>query len=353
MQLFENTRLGGIDVKNRVVRSATATFMADDKGQVTDRVKALYKDLSEGEIGLIIFEDTGVGESTLESKHLMINDDSYVQGYRDIVDQIHSTGGKTIIQLSHSGILKKGNHFIDVTDGFDETLITVEDIKMIVEMYGDAALRSQKAGFDGVQIHAAHGYFLTKFLSPFFNRRKDAYGGTIENRTRIVVEIFNTIKQKCGADYPVWLKLNSSDFMTEQNTNTLREAKEIALIMDNAGIDAIEVSGGVSVGIHGPARKKIFTQEKEAYHKDNAVEIAKMVSVPVIVVGGFRSVEIAEQTLQENNIEAVSLSRPLIREPHLVKRWMTEDTSKALCVSCNACFNMDGATCVFNRKKKA
>jgi len=353
MKLFEKTTIGGIEVRNRVMRSATATFMADERGYVTPRVKEVYKDLSKGEIGLIIFEDTGVGEITLESMHLMIGNDSYIEGYKEIVDQIHSNGGKTVIQLSHSGILRKGEDMVDVTDGFDEELIMKKDISEIVELFGDAALRAQKAGFDGVQIHAAHGYFVTKFLSPFFNRRNDEYGGSVEKRAEVVVEILNNIKSKCGAGYPVFLKLNSSDFMKEENTNTLTEAKQIASIMDEAGIDAIEVSGGVAGGEHGPARRKIFKKEDEAYHKDYAVEIAREISAPVIIVGGFRSLDVIEAALEGHNIEAVSLSRPLVREPHLVKRWKNGDTSKAKCISCNACFNMDGAICAFNRKKKA
>lgn len=353
MQVFEKTTIGGVELKNRIVRSATATFMADERGYVTPRVKEVYNELSEGEIGLIIFEDTGVGEVTLESKHLMISNDSYVEGYKEITDQIHSNGGKTIIQLSHSGILRKGEDMVDVTDGFNEQLITKEDISEIVDLFGDAALRTQKAGFDGVQIHAAHGYFVTKFLSPYYNQRNDEYGGSVEKRTRVAVEILNSIKVKCGADYPVFLKLNSSDFMKEENSNTIAEAKQIATILDKAGIDAIEVSGGVAGGEYGPARRRIFKPEDEAYHKDYAVEIAKEISAPVIVVGGFRSIDVIESTLEEQNIEAVSLSRPLVREPQLVKRWKNGNRSKAKCISCNACFNMDGAICAFNRKKKA
>jgi 2,4-dienoyl-CoA reductase-like NADH-dependent reductase (Old Yellow Enzyme family) len=351
MKVFKTATIGGIEVKNRIMRSATATFMADEKGYVTPRLKEVYKELSEGEIGLIIFEDTGVGEITQESKHLMIGNDSYVEGFKEITDQIHFNGGKTIIQLSHSGILKKEEGMVDVTNGFDEQLITQENISGIVELFGDAALRAQQAGFDGVQIHAAHGYFVTKFLSLFYNRRNDEYGGSVEKRTRVAVEILNNIKAKCGADYPVFLKLNSSDFMKEENTNTLTEAKQIASILDKAGIDAIEVSGGVAGGEYGPARRKIFKSEDEAYHKDYAVEIAKEISAPVIIVGGFRSLDVIEEALDEYNIQAVSLSRPLVREPHLIKRWKAGDTSKAKCISCNACFNMEGAICAFNRKK--
>jgi 2,4-dienoyl-CoA reductase-like NADH-dependent reductase (Old Yellow Enzyme family) len=353
-KLFKKTVIGGIELNNAIVRSATATFMSDEKGYVTSEVKQVYKDLSEGEIGLIVFEDTGVGKVTLEPKHLMIGNDSYIDGYKDIVDQIHFTGGKTIMQLSHSGILRKDENMVDVSDGFSEHLISKEDISEIIGLFGNAAVRAQKAGFDGVQIHAAHGYFLSKFLSPFFNRRNDEYGGSIENRTRIVVEILNDIKNKCGADYPVFLKINSSDFMKEENTNTLTEAKQIAVFLDKAGIDAIEVSGGVENGEYSCVREKILKPEQEAYHLENALQIAREVSTSVIVVGGMRSPEVINRVLEDNqDIKGVAIARPLISEPHLVKRWKEGNIAKARCISCNKCFNLNGATCIFNKRKKA
>jgi 2,4-dienoyl-CoA reductase-like NADH-dependent reductase (Old Yellow Enzyme family) len=351
MKLLEKTNIGGIELSNRIVRSATATFMSDEKGYVTPQVKQVYKDLSDGEIGLIIFEDTGVGEVSLESKHLMIGDDSYIYGYRVIVDQIHSAGSKTIMQLSHSGLLEKGGELVNVTNGFEETNITTEDIAAIVELFGDAALRAKKAGFDGVQIHCAHGYFLTKFLSPFYNKRQDEYGGSVVNRARIVVEILKNMKSKCGADYPVFAKINSSDFMKEENTTTIFEGKQIAKILDTAGIDAIEVSGGVANGEYSCVRSRVLKFEQEAYHLGNAMEIAEDVSAPLILVGGMRSPEVINRILENHlQIKAVAISRPLIYEPHLVKRWYKGDTTKAKCVSCNKCFNPEGVSCVLNKQ---
>jgi len=352
MKLLEKTNIGGIDLKNRMVRSATATFMADEKGRITPDVRDVYKKLAQGDVGLIIFEDTGVANNTLESKHLLINNDSYIPSYKELVDDVHSFGSKTIIQLSHSGIIEKDGEFVDVTNGFSDDLISNEDIKEIVKLYANAALRSQKAGFDGVQIHAAHGYFLTKFLSPFYNKRTDEYGGSVENRTKLVVEILNEIKDKCGNDYPVFLKLNSSDFMKEENTNGLEQGRQIAIILDRAGIDAIEVSGGVADGEYSCVRTKILKPENEAYHLENCLEISKSVSAPLILVGGMRSPDIINQVLEAfPAIQGVSLSRPFISEPNLIKRWKDGDHKKARCVSCNMCFNPEGATCILNRKK--
>jgi len=350
MKIFEKITIGGIELNNRVVRSATAIFMADCNGYVTQEVKSVYKKLAEGKIGLIIFEDTGVGERTLESKHLMISDDSYIEGYKEIVDEIHFNGGKTIMQLSHSGLLKKEDSFVDITDGFNEELIAVGDISTIVGLYGDAALRAKKAGFDGVQIHCAHGYFLTKFLSQFYNRREDEYGGSVAKRTRIVVEILEDIKSKCSKDFPVFAKINSSDFMKEENTTTLAEAKQIAVILDRAGIDAVEVSGGVAAGEFSCARPRILKKEQEAYHLENAVKISESISAPVILVGGMRSLEVINHTLENyQGIKAVAIGRPLLSEPYLVKRWEEGNLMKARCVSCNKCFNPDGAVCVLEK----
>jgi len=348
MKLLTKTSIAGIEIKNRITRSATAGFMAEN-GYVSDRVKDVYKNLAEGNVGLIIFEDTSVGEIDVEPHHLMINTDSHISGLKDIVDIIHTNKSKTIIQLSHSGKFLNGDKIIDASDNFNEDILDKTAIKKIVKLFGDAALRAQKAGFDGVQIHCAHGYFLTKFLSPFFNKRKDEYGGSTENRTRIVVEILNEIKSVCGLDYPVIMKLSSSDFMKEENTTTIAEGIEIAQIMERAGIDAIEVSGGVFYGEYSCARNRILKPENEAYHLDNALEISKKVSLPLILVGGMRSPEVINKILEDYpQINAVSLSRPLLSEPNLVKRWSQGDTKKARCVSCNKCFNPEGAKCILN-----
>ena len=348
MKLLTKTSFAGLDINNRIVRSATAGFMAEN-GYVSNRVKKVYKDLAEGNVGLIIFEDTNVGEIDVASHHLMINTDSHIAGLKDVVDIIHNNNSKTIIQLSHSGNFLSEDKVIDASENFDEDVLDKPAIKKIVRLFAEGALRAQRAGFDGVQIHCAHGYFITKFLSPFFNKRKDEYGGNTENRTRIIVEILREIKLVCGSDFPVIMKLSSSDFMKEENSNTITEGVEIAQIMEKAGIDAIEVSGGVFYGEYSCARNKIFKPENEAYHLDNALKISEKVSVPLILVGGMRSPEVINNILENHpQIIAVSLSRPLLSEPPLVKRWSQGDTKKARCVSCNKCFNPEGARCIMN-----
>jgi len=332
-KVFEKINLGGIEVNNRFIRSATVVQKATIDGYVTEDLLDIYRELSEGQVGLIITGTMGIIEGADDSKLLRIHDDSYLEGLKKLVDVAHKNHSKIIPQLGHGGTLQ----------------MTKVEIQSFVEQFGEVALRSKKAGFDGVQVHAAHGFLFSKFLSPYHNRRTDEYGGSLENRTRIMLEVLNSIKIKCGIDFPVFIKINSSDFFENGNGFTFEECKEAAKIFADAGFDAIEISGGAAGGEYGPARSKIHLKEQEAYHKDYAAEIAREVSIPVILVGGIRSLEVAEDILEETNIEAISFSRPLIREPQLIKRWIEGNTEKAKCVSCNRCFNPEGASCIFNK----
>lgn len=331
-RLFEKINIGGIEVNNRFMRSATVSQKANIEGYVTEDILNMYRELSEGQVGLIITGTMGIIKGADNSKLLRIHDDSYLEGLKKLTDVVHKNNSKIIPQLGHGGSLG----------------MTKVEIKDFVDKFGEAALRSKKAGFDGVQIHAAHGFLFSKFLSPYYNRRTDEYGGSLENRVRIIIEVLNNIKIKCGKEFPVFIKMNSSDFFRNGNGFTFEESKHAAKIFSDSGFDAIEISGGAAGGEYGPARSKIHSKEQEAYHKEFSEKIAKEVSIPVILVGGIRSLEVAEEILKETKIEAISLSRPLIREPKLIKRWAEGTIEKAKCVSCNNCFSPEGITCIFN-----
>lgn len=351
MQIFESTTIGGIHIQNRIIRSATAFSLSDKDGYVTPQIIEKYNQLANGEIGLIIFEDTSVGETTLEPKQLKICNNSYIDPLKKITSDIHHGKGKVIIQLSHSGIIQKQGAIVNVADKIIDMTLNKDDIQTIVCQFADAAQRTKVAGFDGVEIHCAHGYFLNKFLSPHYNHRLDKYGGSLDNRIRIVVEIIKSIKIKCGSSYPIFVKLNCSDFISEEQTNQLSEYKQMASILEKSGVDAIEISGGFVAHKLGPARKRIQKSEDEGYFTRYATEIAKGVSIPIIVVGGFRSIETIQSVINQGKIAAVALSRPLIREPELIKRWKNGDIKKSKCTSCNACFDPNGAICVFNKRQ--
>jgi 2,4-dienoyl-CoA reductase-like NADH-dependent reductase (Old Yellow Enzyme family) len=231
--------------------------------------------------------------------------------------------------------------------------MSIEYIQQVVAAFGAAAKRAQKAGFDGVQIHAAHEYLYTQFLSPVFNRRNDAYGGSVENRARIVLETLDAMRAAVGDDFPILIKMNCQDFL--DGGLTLEDSLKIADMLQNKGIDAIELSGGTRMsGDLGPVRPGISSKEKEAYFRKEAKSFKEMLKIPLILVGGIRSMEMAEQLLDQGLADYISMCRPFIREPGLVKRWASGDRRKATCISDTQCrdaaFSGKGICCVIDKK---
>ncbi|MGL5049739.1 MAG: NADH:flavin oxidoreductase, partial [Fusobacteriaceae bacterium] len=220
-----------------------------------------------------------------------------------------------------------------------------------------AALRVKKSGFDGVEIHSAHGYLLSQFLSPYYNKRCDEYGGSIENRGRIIFEIFNAIREAVGKEFQIWIKLNSADYVKEGGL-TEEDSIYVAKKLSELGIDAIEVSGGngsikeVVKNNLGAARTKvILSKDNESYFKDYAKKLAEIVETPIILIGGNRHIDVMENILNNSKIEYFSMARPLTCEPNLVNIWMSGDLKRPKCISCNKCYSTPGKRCIFNLKK--
>ena len=349
---FEKTLIGGIEVENRIFRSATHEGTATD-WKISDRMLDMYRDLAEGNVGLIITGYFGFSKTDYHSKGtVVLSDDSSITGLEKLTETVHKHGSKIVTQINHAGSqllsppdgpVYGPSEVVDPFSGIMPVAFTESQINDLVTEFGDAAVMARKAGFDGVQIHGAHGYLLNKFLSPAYNRRTDDYGGTPINNARIILEILKEIKLKCGKDYPVWIKLNSSDFHpTDEGLNEddfLLIAKELS----KNGIDAIEVSGGTLTGKNSPSRSKKHT----AYHLGSAEKLAEDISVPVILVGGLRNIDTIDRIMAETKIAAISMSRPLIREPGLVKRWAAGDRQGAACIACNGCYNPNGTICFF------
>ena len=233
--------------------------------------------------------------------------------------------------------------------------MTVDDIKGVVKAFVQAAHRAKEAGFDGVQIHAAHGYLLSQFLSPVFNKRTDQYGGSVENRATALLEVLGNVRAAVGNDFPVLVKMNSQDFL--EGGLTLEDSLRVASMLQEGGIDAIELSGGTFLsGKWSPSRAGIKNEEREAYFRDAAKAFKDQLQVPLILVGGIRSFNLAERLVDEGYADYISMSRPFIREPHLVKRWAGGDLRKAECISDNQCFSPavagEGIYCVTEKKQK-
>ena len=314
-------------------------------------------------MGLIISSHTYVSqEGQAGPWQLGIYSDKLVAGFSEMTEAVHKSSGKIVMQLAHAGIQANSSLTGQPALGpspFEKVPAALEmnheQIQKVIEAFGQAALRARTAGFDGVQVHAAHGFLLSQFLSPFFNKRRDQYGGSIENRARLVLEVYHSVRSRVGDHFPVMIKLNSEDFL--EGGLSLDEMVQVAAMLEDAGVDAIELSGGTLYsGECTPVRQGKVGSE-EAYHLDGAKKYKKRIGVPLMLVGGIRSYEVAERLEREGLADYISLSRPLIREPHLINRWKSGDKRKASCQSDNLCFDPaiegKGIYCVVERQLAA
>jgi len=346
--IFESTRIKKLSLANRFVRSATWEAMAAPDGACTQELTDLMVRLAEGGVGLIISGHTSVcRQGHAGPRHLAIYDDRFIPGLLKMTTAVHNAGGKIVIQIAHAGCQASreftgqepvGPSAFAGEKGIVCREMAVEEIRMVIDAFGQAASRAQKAGFDGIQIHAAHGYLLSEFLSPFFNKRKDAYGGSTDNRARIVREVLMSVRKRIGNNFPVMIKLNSSDFL--DGGIDINGMLDIASILEKDGIDAIELSGGTAYsGENSPIRAcKNETGKDNIFYLDAARRYKEKITAPLMIVGGIRSLSAAARLIRENTADYVSLSRPLIREPDLINRWKSGDTRNALCRSDNLCY---------------
>lgn len=363
--LFEKTGINGVELPNRFVRSATWEGMATEEGAVTERLKQVMISLARGGAGLIISGHSYVSRQGQAGPwQLGIYRDELVGGLREMTDAVHEMGGRIFMQLAHAGLFAairlsgKIPLFVSDLKGFEESpkkLITGTDIKGLVSAFAEAAGRAKAAGFDGVQIHSGHGYLLSQFLSPIYNRRRDEYGGDIENRVRIHLEILRALRKEVGEKFPVMIKINCGDFA--ENGLSMDDSLKAALMLEKEGLDGVELTGGLVTGGNlSPSRPGINSEEKEAYFKEEAAAFKKELGIPLILVGGIRSFNVAEHLVQEEGADYISMSRPFIREPDLINRWRSGDLRKALCNSDNLClsagFRGDGVYCVSKERER-
>lgn len=337
--LFESSGINGMDLANRFVRSATWAGLATDAGACTPQMIDLMAALADGGVALII---TGHSYVHRHGQHqpwqLGIYDDDLIPGLREMTGVVHDRGGKIVLQLGYGGAYLSKSRV---------RMMTVHDIREVVESFGQAAVRAKKSGFDGVQIFAAHGFFLSQLLCPRYNDREDKYGGSIENRARALLEVLHAVRTAVGPDYPVLVKLNCRDFV--ENGLTLEDSLSVGGMLEEGGIDAIELSGGL-LNIANLLENKIESEDDEAYFQDAARAFKEKVKVPLILVGGIRSYSVARRLVEEGVADYISMCRPFICEPDLINRWKAGDRQKAACISCNNCVEQaktgKGISCV-------
>jgi 2,4-dienoyl-CoA reductase-like NADH-dependent reductase (Old Yellow Enzyme family) len=347
-RLFEESIINGMTLKNRFIRAATWEGLATATGEVTPALISMMVKLAKGGVGLIISSHAYVSpEGQGTPWQLGIYKEELVPGLKEMTSAVHKNNGKILLQLAHAGqyadVRLTGLPALAVSDNKDfleehGKIITEEDIHHLIASYSSAARRAQEAGFDGIEIHSGHGYLLSQFLSPAYNKRQDLYGGAIADRTRIHLHIYQAIREIVGQDYPLFIKMNCADFI--ENGLTIDESIQVAKLFADAGFNAIEVSGGIiRTGRLSPSRPGITSAEKEAYFKEYAQQFKHAIKTPLILVGGMRSFDIASKIITDGVADYISMSRPFIREPDLVNRWAKGDLRKAECKSDNLCFN--------------
>ena len=363
--LFEPMKIGNFETRNRFIRSATYFALADDEGFIGEPSVILMKNLAEGGVGLIITGYAYVSKSGQSFVDMNgIHTDEQITGYTKMTQAVHDAGGRIVMQIAHCGTgsettARTGGDYmaVSVTDkmpkyGNPAREMTEEDIQGIIDAFGQAARRVEEAGFDGVQIHGAHGYLVSQFLTPRSNLRQDKWGGNLENRMRFVVEVARSIKQTVSSDFPIMIKLGCRDYLDEGVGLTIEEGAQVAQTLEKEGVSLIEISNGSQDDSYRKKRLGITSPQKEAYYLNDARLVREKTSGPLSIVGGMRSLPVMENVINSGVADCISICRPLIREPDLINRWQQGDARPADCISCGGCFNVaeDGKMSIYCRQ---
>lgn len=375
--LFTSKKIGQKEIQNRFVHSATYECMANHSGAVTDKLIKRYSHIAKGGTGLIIPGYIFVMPNGRAVKYQTgIHNDDMIEGLRNLVDVVHDQGSKIAFQLVHSGRQTDKNTIgqtpIGPSKGPRDNIymtkpkeMTEEEIQETIKAFGAAAFRAGEAGADGVQIHAAHGYLINQFLSPFFNKREDYWGGSDEKRFRFIKEIAQEIRKNIPDDMFVLVKLNTQDYTPKEGI-TIELSKKYAEWLADLPIDGLEVScGTLSYSMFNMIRGDVPTKEiimrfplwrkilgklmlknmegkfdlEEGYNLEAAKAIKPVIGeMPLFVVGGLRRVAHMEEVLNNGFADFISMSRPFIREPNIVKKIKEGKSDAVACVSCNKCF---------------
>ena len=369
--LFSPGKIGNVQIKNRIIRSATWVAKATIDGYVTKDLIKIFKDLAEGGTGLIISGYLAVDALGAATRRMAcLYDDSYISGQKKLVKAVHENlDVKIAAQIAHTGngaFIFGNKNFKPVGPSPMINLVlnkpcrelTTEEVRQIIKKFVDTGKRAYDCGYDAVQIHGAHGYLLSDFVSPFTNKRTDEFGGNFEKRTKILVDIYNQLRDEVDKNFPILIKLNTMDYL--QGGLRLDEAKNIANILIETGYDAIEPSSG-RYNLKFSSRKTYpsvmdKSEKNENYFLQNVKRLKPIMrGRPIILQGGIRNPFVIEEIIKENVAEFIALSRPLIYEPDLPKRWKNGDLSPPLCTSCNACLAVaatDTTYCVLLKKSK-
>lgn len=341
LKTFNPLQLKHMTLKNRIVRSATHSMLGNLDGTISHDELDMFEALAANEIGLII-----AGQFFVSKKGIVapgsneLTEDRHIEHVKKILTRVRPYGTKVIAQLNHAGAKAYskdpfGPSPIALEEGKKAREITKDEIESVKQDFIDAAYRAKQAGMDGVQVHGAHDYLLCAFLTPSFNQRTDNYGGTSEGRFLLVKEIIQGIKEKCGEDYPVFIKVNTNAL--EGNEQYTEDLKDMIPKLKALGVEAVEFSG---------SGYKYMKYTDHNYFLESAMAMKGDTDIPIMVVGGIRHFDDMEAVL-DAGADMVSISRPFISEPDLITRLKTGQ-QKARCVSCNKCIIAGRKRCILN-----
>ena len=328
-KIWSKAKIRSIEFGNRIVRSATNEFLGTGNGEVTNGHLEVYSDLAKSGVGLIITSHMAIDKSQRgHLTHICVNEPQNFEKLKQLTSVVHENNSKIIAQISYGG------HYASLIDGQvakspsstkKSKEITNKEIDEFIQGYITTTKRVQEAGFDGVQLHAAHGYFLSEFLDPFYNKRTDEYGGSVDNRYRIIHKILTGIKEIVDPKFLVIIKIDSNS--VDDAPGFLEDQIKICKLLEQDAVDAIEVSG------HGKFKHK----GDNPLFLENTLKIKREITIPVIAVGGFRTVEQIQNAL-DKGVDFVAMARPFIADANLIQR--LKDSGKSNCIDCGKCFEI-------------
>ena len=343
-KLFSSFKIKDFESKNRLMRSATTSYWSDEQGILRQPIIDYYQKLAKGGLGLIIKGHSYVSEAgKAHTGQSGLTNESHIPKMQELTKIVHSFEVPIIAQINHAGLSSKADrvtasHY--VTENFEAREATQDDIEGIIESFANAAELAIQAGFDGVQIHSAHGYLVSQFLSNNVNKRSDNFGGSLENRSRLLIQIYQTIKKKIGNEPIIGVKLNCDDF-AEENGLEIDESTLIAKWLADKGMDFIELSGG------GPKQDNKIRKVRgkpasdspyfEANFSGHAEKIrAAIPNTPLALVDGIRSRTTMDAILDNNVADFISMSKPFIIEPDFSNK-LKNGQKKSECIDCRKC----------------
>ncbi len=346
--LFEKFSIGDLTLKNRFIRSPTTSYWSDEEGILRDPIIEYYRQLAKGGIGLIIKGHSYVSEKG--KAHIGqsgLSSEKHIPRMQELTDIVHSYDSKIIAQLNHAGYTSINDRVTAskyVTEKWEARELSLEEIEEIIENFSIAAENAITAGFDGVQLHGSHGYLNSQFMSDIVNHRQDKYGGSFENRIRLLTDIYNATRKKIGPNVIISVKLNCDDF-AENNGLTIKDSIQIARILKEKKLDILEISGGGPEQVLEIRKSRGKAPEGSGYEEPTWGGHAKKIreAVPgmtLALVDGIRTRKTMDNLLNQNIVDLISMSKPFINEPNFVEL-LEKGQEKASCIDCRKCISRD------------